>query len=99
MYFELFIIIGFFMKLYVGNLPNSMTEEELTSEFQGYGEIQSLKIITDRETGNSRGFGFIEMSDNAGRKAIQELNETELQGRKITVNEAQDRKQNNRRSY
>ncbi len=87
------------MKLYVGNLPNSMTEEELTSEFEGYGEIQSLKIITDRETGRSRGFGFIELSDNAGRKAIQELNETELQGRKIIVNEAQEKKQNNRRNY
>lgn len=87
------------MKLYVGNLPNSTTEEELTSVFNEYGEIQSLKIITDRETGRSRGFGFIEMPDNAARTAIQELNETEMQGRQITVNEAQERKQNNRRSY
>jgi RNA recognition motif-containing protein len=87
------------MKLYVGNLPNNMTEDELTSEFEEYGEIQSLKIITDRDTGKSRGFGFIEMPDNAGRKAIQELNETEMQGRQITVNEAQERKQNNRRNY
>jgi RNA recognition motif-containing protein len=87
------------MKLYVGNLPNSMTEEELTSEFKEFGEIQSLKIITDRETGRSRGFGFIEMPDNAGRKAIQELNETDMQGRQITVNEAQERKPNNRRNY
>jgi RNA recognition motif-containing protein len=87
------------MKLYVGNLPNSMTEEELTSEFKEFGEIQSLKIITDRETGRSRGFGFIEMPDNAGRKAMQELNETDMQGRQITVNEAQERKPNNRRNY
>jgi len=87
------------MKLYVGNLPNSMTEEELTSEFKEFGDIQSLKIITDRETGRSRGFGFIEMPDNAGRKAIQELNETDMQGRQITVNEAQERKPNNRRNY
>ncbi len=87
------------MNLYVGNLPNSMTEEELTSKFKEYGEIQSLKIITDRETGNSRGFGFIEMSDNDGRKAIQELNDTEIQGRQITVNEAKERRDNNRRKY
>lgn len=87
------------MKLYVGNLPNEMTEEELSSEFKEYGEIQSLKIITDRDTGKSRGFGFIEMSDNAGRKAIEELNNTEMQGRQITVNEARERKENNRRNY
>jgi RNA recognition motif-containing protein len=85
------------MNLYVGNLPNSMTEEELTSKFKEYGEIQSLKIITDKDTGNSRGFGFIEMSDNSGRNAIQELNDTEIQGRKIIVNEAQEKKQNNRK--
>lgn len=87
------------MKLYVGNLPNNMTEDELTSEFKEYGEIQSLKIITDRETGRSRGFGFIEMAESAGRKAIQELNDTEMQGRKITVNEALEKKQNSRRNY
>lgn len=87
------------MKLYVGNLPNSMTEEELTSEFKEYGEIQSLKIITDRDTGSSRGFGFIEMSDNAARNAIKDLNDTEIQGRQIVVNEAKERKDNNRRRY
>lgn len=87
------------MKLYVGNLPNSITEDELTSVFKEYGEISSLKIITDRETGNSRGFGFIEMSDNSGQKAIDELNNSELQGRKLTVNEAQENKQNTRRNY
>ena len=99
MYFVLLNIFGFFMKLYVGNLPNNMTEEELTSEFNEYGVIQSLKIITDRDTGGSRGFGFIEMSENEGRKAIQALNETEIQGRKITVNEAKERKENIRRKY
>ena len=80
------------MKLYVGNLPNNMTEDELTSEFKEFGEIQSLKIITDRDTGRSRGFGFIEMSDDDGKIAIQKLNETEMQGRQITVNEVRDRK-------
>lgn len=87
------------MNLYVGNLPNRMTEDELTSVFNEYGDIQSLKIITDRDTGRSRGFGFIEMSDNAGRQAIKELDGTEIQGRQITVNEAQEKKQNNRRNY
>ena len=87
------------MKLYVGNLPNSITEEELTSEFKEFGEIRSLKIITNRDTGSSRGFGFIEMSDNDGRKAIKKLNDTEIQGRQITVNEAKERKDNNRRKY
>lgn len=87
------------MKLYVGNIPNAMTEEELTSTFNAYGDIQSLHIIKDRDTGRSRGFGFIEMSDDAARKAIDELNETEIQGRRIIVNEAKEKKQFNRRSY
>ncbi|MFP4368510.1 MAG: RNA recognition motif domain-containing protein [Candidatus Kapaibacterium sp.] len=87
------------MKIFVGNLPNELTEEELNSHFKGFGEIKSLKIITDRDTGKSRGFGFIEMPENAGRKAIQDLNETEIQGRQITVNEAKERQQTNRRNY
>ena len=85
------------MKLYVGNLPSSMTEDELTSEFKEYGEIHSCKIITDRETGRSRGFGFIEMPDNAARKAMEGLNNSDMQGRTITVNEAQEKRQSNRR--
>lgn len=87
------------MKLYAGNLPNDMSEDELTSAFKVYGEIQSLKIITDRESGRSRGFGFIEMSDNDAQNAIKGLNETDMQGRQITVNQAQDRPQNTKRSY
>ncbi len=95
-----FIIMkGNVMKLYVGNLPNSMTEEELTSEFKGFGEIQSLKIITDRITGSSRGFGFIEMSADDAAKAIKEMNDTEIQGRKISVNEAKDRSENSKRMF
>jgi RNA recognition motif-containing protein len=87
------------MKLYVGNIPNSTTEEELTSEFKEYGEVLSLKIITDRDTGKSRGFAFVEMSDNSGRKAIEGLNDSDMQGRKISVSIAQERTQSNRRSY
>lgn len=95
--FRIFNFIGFFMNLYVGNLPNSITESELSSVFNEYGNVQSLKIIIDRETGRSRGFGFIEMADNDGKNAINGLNGTELQGRKLTVNEAQENRQNNRR--
>ncbi len=93
------VILGNVMKLYVGNLPNSMTEEELTSEFKGFGEIQSLKIITDKTTGSSRGFGFIEMSANDAAKAIKDMNDTEIQGRKISVNEAKDRRDDSKRMF
>jgi RNA recognition motif-containing protein len=86
------------MKLFVGNLPNSITEDVLMDEFKEFGEVQSLKIITDRETGHSKGFGFIEMSDSSARKAINGLNNTEIQGRSITVNEARERT-DTRRKY
>lgn len=87
------------MNIYVGNIPNKMTEEELTSAFEEFGPVQSLKILTDRDTGASRGFGFVEMADHAGRKAIEGLNDTEVGGRTLTVNVARERNSNNRRSY
>ena len=63
------------MNLYVGNLSYDMSEENLRSEFAEYGEVQSAKIITDRDTGRSRGFGFVEMnSDDEGKKAMEALN-------------------------
>lgn len=83
------------MKLYAGNLPNQMTEAQLTSEFTKYGEVQSLKIITDRETGRSRGFGFVEMADNSALKAIDGMNDMDVEGRKISVRKADDKKQFN----
>jgi RNA recognition motif-containing protein len=83
------------MKLYAGNLPNQMTEAQLTSEFNKYGEVQSLKIITDRETGRSRGFGFVEMSDSSALQAIDGLNDKDVEGRKISVRKADDKKQFN----
>jgi len=77
------------MKIYVGGLPYTTTEEQLAQIFSSYGEVTSSKIIFDRETNRSRGFGFVEMSDDeAGKKAIAELQEAELGGRKLTVNEA-----------
>ena len=87
------------MKLYVGNLSNSITEDELRETFKEYGEIQSLKIITDRFTGASRGFGFVEMPDSAARKAMTSLNDTDLKGRNVSVSEAQEKKPFNARNY
>lgn len=87
------------MKLFAGNLPNNMSEEDLASEFSAFGEIHSLKIIMDRETGRSRGFGFVEMSDSDAQKAIDGLNNTEMQGRRVSVNVAQEKPQNDRRRY
>ena len=80
------------MNIYVGNLPFAMTEEELESTFAAHGEVQSARIITDRYTGQSRGFGFVEMSDNnAAESAIQALNGRDMMGRPLTVNEARPR--------
>ncbi len=77
------------MKLYVGNLPHSMTEEELKNAFAEAGHVVSAKIITDRQTGLPRGFGFVEMESKVeGQKAISMLNGKEVDGRALTVNEA-----------
>ena len=86
------------MNIYVGNLPFSVTDEDLKEIFSEYGAVQSAKIIMDRDTGKSRGFGFVEMSENVGRKAIEELNEKEVQGNTITVNEARPKKTMNSRN-
>ena len=80
------------MNLYVGNLSYDMSEENLRSEFAEYGEVQSAKIITDKFTGRSRGFGFVEMnSDDEGKKAMEELNGKDVDGRQLVVNEARPR--------
>tara|TARA_B100000949_G_scaffold21388_1_gene16411 strand:+ start:221 stop:466 length:246 start_codon:yes stop_codon:yes gene_type:complete len=81
------------MNLYVGNLSYDMSEENLRSEFAEYGEVQSAKIITDKFTGRSRGFGFVEMnSDDEGKKAMEELNGKDVDGRQLVVNEARPRR-------
>ena len=81
------------MNLYVGNLSYDMSEENLRSEFAEYGEVQSAKIITDKFTGRSRGFGFVEMnSDDEGKKAMEELNGKDVDGRELVVNEARPRR-------
>lgn len=76
-------------KIYVGNLPFNATSESLSDVFSAFGEVGSSKIITDRDTGRSKGFGFIEMNDSAAAdKAIEKLNGSDLGGRALTVNEA-----------
>ena len=75
------------MNIYVGNISWGMTDQDLESLFAEHGTVTSAKIITDRMTNRSRGFGFVEMSDGA-EAAIEALNETEVEGRKLVVNES-----------
>jgi RNA recognition motif-containing protein len=80
------------MNIYVGNLPYKATDEELRDMFTSFGDVVSARVITDHETGRSKGFGFVEMSDDEQAKAaIEELNGVELTGRPLTVNEARPR--------
>lgn len=85
------LFFGVFMNIYVGNLPFTATDADLKEIFVEYGEVSTAKVILDRETGRSRGFGFIEMSENAARKAITELEGAEYEGKQLTVNEAKQR--------
>lgn len=84
-------------KIYVGNFPYSTTEDELRELFEQYGTIHSLDLIKDRETGRPRGFGFIEMDEDAANAAIAALNGTELGERTLRVSEARSREESGRR--
>lgn len=77
--------------LYVGNLPWSATEADLTRMFERHAEVIAARVASDRETGRSRGFGFVEVPDEQVQAAIDALNGTEMDGRAITVNEARPR--------
>jgi RNA recognition motif-containing protein len=79
-------------KIYVGNLPFSATEDELRKLFAAHGTVQSVSLITDRETGRPRGFGFVEMPSSDAARAIENLNGKNMGGRPLRVNEAQERK-------
>jgi RNA recognition motif-containing protein len=80
------------MNVYVGNLPFTFTSDDLDRLFAPFGSVTSAQVITDRDTGRSRGFGFVEMGDDdAARKAISELNDSDVDGRRLTVNEARPR--------
>jgi RNA recognition motif-containing protein len=80
------------MNLYIGNIPYSLSEAELTQLFANFGEVSSLNVVKDKMTNRSKGFGFVEMpDDSAATAAMNELNGKEVNGRKIIVNEAKPR--------
>lgn len=86
------------MNIYVGNLAYGLSEEQLSEVFAEFGEVQSAKIIKDRESGRSKGFGFVEMaSHEAGEKALKELEGRELEGRPLKVSEARPKENKPRR--
>ncbi len=91
------------MNIYVGQLPYTMTEDEVREMFSEYGEIASLNLIMDKYSGQSKGFGFIDMPNNSeADKAIKALNKSMLKGREIKVNQAEERRKKSkfrRRSY
>lgn len=78
-------------KLYVGNLPFTATDEAVRTLFATHGTVEKVSLITDRDTGRPRGFGFVEMSTADASRAMQALNGTDFEGRALKVNEAQDR--------
>ena len=86
------------MNIYIGNLPYSISEDELRDLFATHGEVTSANIIMDRDSGRSKGFGFVEMPDKAqGEAAINAINQTDVQGRSVRVNEARPRPERGRR--
>mgnify|MGYP003575040700 CR=1 FL=1 len=88
------------MNIYVSNLSFNVQDEDLREFFTPYGEVSTAKVITDRETGRSRGFGFVEMSDNAASQtAIAELNEATVEGRTIKVMEAKPKENKPSRDF
>ena len=76
------------MKLFVGNLPFSSTEDEVRELFAQHGEVHSVNLVNDRHTGQPRGFGFVEMDDEGGRRAVQALHNTDFGGRALRVDQA-----------
>ncbi|MBN2775604.1 MAG: RNA-binding protein [Prolixibacteraceae bacterium] len=85
------------MNIYVGNLSFKIDEEDLKKVFEAYGEVDSVKIITDKFSGRSKGFGFVEMSDDEeAKKAIDGLNNSEIDGRNIVVNQARQKTETRR---
>ncbi|MXN92068.1 RNA-binding protein [Flavobacterium sp. Sd200] len=88
------------MNIFVGSLPFSLNEADLRESFEAYGPVDSVKIITDKITGRSKGFGFVEMpNEEEGQKAIDELNGATVQGRTIVVNKSEPRPGGERKSF
>ena len=84
------------MNIYVGNLPFTAGDQELTDLFSQFGAVQRARVIMDRETGRPRGFGFVEMDDDDARKAIEGLDGSDFSGRPLRINEAQERQDRRR---
>lgn len=88
------------MNLYVGNLNFNLSEEELRTIFEEYGDVTSVKVITDKYSGRSKGFGFVEFEyEDDGKRALEELNGTEVSGREIKVNVAVKKSKNFKKNY
>src|ERR1700743_1547901 len=88
------------MNIFVGSLPFKLEEADLKELFEAYGEVSSAKLINDRETGRSKGFGFVEMPDDeSAQQAISALNGSEVGGRTIAVSQAEERKPSDRKSF
>lgn len=88
------------MNIYVGNLSYRVSDDDLRSFFEQFGDVSSAKVVMDRETGRSRGFGFVEMpNDDEGKEAVTKANDKELQGRALKVNEARPREEKPRRNF
>ena len=87
------------MNIYVGNLPYSTTREDLEAIFGEFGAVESARVVIDRESGRSKGFGFVEMDAEAGKAAIENLNGKEIGGRKAVVNEARPREERPRDGF
>jgi RNA recognition motif-containing protein len=88
------------MRIYVGNLPYSVTDDELRQTFAEFGELASAEVIKDKFSGQSKGFGFVDMPNNSeADQAIKALNDQPLKGRKLTVNEARPRPERPQRGY
>ncbi|MDL2227581.1 RNA-binding protein [Odoribacter sp. OttesenSCG-928-L07] len=88
------------MNIFIGSLPYKVKDGDLRQLFEEYGEVSSAKVITDRDTGRSKGFGFVEMPDDEqGQRAINELNGAEIQGRNVVVNQANERVERSNNRY
>jgi len=88
------------MKLFIGSLPYDLTEDELREAFAPFGEVRSVRIVVDRDTGRSKGFGFVEYtSDDAATQAVEEMNGSSLKGRSIVVDKARERQDRPQRSH
>jgi RNA recognition motif-containing protein len=86
-------------RIYVGNLPYGSTEQDLRELFEKHGAVNSVDVLVDRDTGRSRGFGFVEMEDADADKAIQALNGYKLDGRPLRINEARERTERSPRGH